>query len=88
MRCEICGDETDSLKICRLCGRAVCIADYDSERDMCRACSMTICEICRKFHSIGYCKICERLICEDCSVKDGAGYLCKECLGLLNEKNR
>ena len=80
MKCEICGEETEKLMSCALCGRKVCSKDFDKAKGICEVCRETLCEICALRLAIGICNECGRLVCEDCSVKVGAGYLCRECL--------
>ncbi|ADG91327.1 hypothetical protein Tagg_1058 [Thermosphaera aggregans DSM 11486] len=78
-KCEICM-VNDAVHTCRLCGRKVCGEDFEGDRGICKACSLTLCEFCGKQLSVGYCIVCGRLGCEDCMIQiSNVAYMCKEC---------
>ena len=80
MRCEICEEEVKKLYKCSLCNRLVCAKDFIPERRICKICGDTLCDLCKKYLSIGICKFCGRLICENCSIEKGVERICLECL--------
>lgn len=77
--CEVCGLRAELE--CPLCGRRVCMHDFDFERGVCAVCSSTLCELCGAKLSIGCCRECGRLVCADCSREEGVSLVCLECLG-------
>lgn len=83
--CQVC-EERPAVLRCRVCGRWVCVGDFDEELNVCKPCSSTLCQICRERLAIGHCARCGRLVCRRDSVRVGLSRYCMECareLGLL-----
>ncbi|RLE58503.1 MAG: hypothetical protein DRN53_08240, partial [Thermoprotei archaeon] len=66
--CEICGERSTKLFECRICGRRVCILEFNAKEKICEICEMTLCRKCKNQLSIAVCNLCGILVCEDCSV--------------------
>lgn len=80
IKCELC-DELPAMYRCKMCGRYVCEKHFDRIREMCIACTESLCNICFKNLSIGICSICKRIVCAGCSIDiDGVRRVCVYCL--------
>ncbi len=77
--CEICSEEKDVLRTCRMCGANICNACRVAEGDLCINCRDASCQICGEYLSSRACNICGKLVCGDHGIKINESTLCDDC---------
>jgi len=89
MKCEICLIN-EASRVCRICGRHVCLEDYDEGKGVCSICSSTLCYMCGERLAVSLCAKCGKPICRVHSVRVGLIRYCLNCakeLGILKQLN-
>ncbi|NHI83036.1 MAG: hypothetical protein EAX81_01855 [Candidatus Thorarchaeota archaeon] len=76
-KCEICGEKTENLECCSMCGSMIC--NNCTAEEICLACLETRCSICGEYLSARACSLCGRLVCETHGEKEGEATICDAC---------
>jgi len=77
--CEICSQEEDVLKQCRMCGASVCADCRVVEDDICYNCHEAKCQVCGEYLASRACNTCGKLVCEDHGIKVNESTMCDSC---------
>jgi len=87
MKCELCL-LNEASRVCRICGRHVCVDDYVEDKGICIACRDTLCYICGERLAVSLCARCGKPVCRLHSIRVGLVRYCVNCareLGILHQ---
>lgn len=77
--CEICNQEMETLRPCKMCNASVCSVCRVMNEEICINCREARCQICGEYLSSRACNTCGKLVCEDHGIRINESTLCDNC---------